>query len=127
MLRYAPVMAIVAIAAVATPVWSSSTALAQALMTTEAARDAIEQEFGVEVLSVDYAEIDGRSAFLVRVMSPAGDFNDAFQINTLAVDRATGDLIPAFRHGPSGYASDEPSGHSGSDDIGPALRRGSLR
>lgn len=126
MLRYAAVMAIVAITGVAS-VWSPSPALAQSLMTTEAVRGAIEQEFGVEVLRIDDIEIDGRPAFLLRVMNPAGDFNEAFQINTLAVDRATGDLIPSFRHGPSGYSSEGPSGRAGSDDIGPALRRGSLR
>lgn len=126
MLRYVRVMAIVAITVAATPVWSSSPALAQALMTTEAARGAIEQEFGVEVLRIDPAEIDGRPAFLLRVMNPEGDFNEAFQVNTLVVDRATGDLIPTFRHGPSGYAPGG-AGRSGRDDVGPALRRGTFR
>lgn len=111
----------------AAPVWSPAIVLAQTLMTPDAARGAVERNFGVEVLKIEEAEIEGRPAFLLRVMNPAGNFNEAFQVNTLAVDRTTGDLIPAFRNGPTGYAPEGTTGRSGSDDVGPALRRGSLR
>jgi hypothetical protein len=42
--------------------------------------------------------------WLVTVMKPGRDSNDAFQVTTLAVDRMTGALVPAFRHGPNGPA-----------------------
>lgn len=127
MLRYTGFMAVAAIAVAAASGWPPSPVSAQALMSSEAARGAIERDFGVEVLRIEEAEIDGRPAFLLRVMNPEGDFNEAFQVNTLAVDRATGELIPTFRNGPSGYAPEGSVGRSGSDDVGPALRRGSLR
>ncbi len=35
-------------------------------------------------------------------MNPPGNFNEALQVNTLMVDRQTGELVPQFRHAPSG-------------------------
>ena len=66
----------------------------------------IGSEFGVEVLRVRAGSVDGIEVWLVTVMNPKGDSNAAFQVTTLAVDKATGDLVPAFRHGPSGTAAD---------------------
>jgi hypothetical protein len=68
----------------------------------EAAQD-IAERYGVEVLKVREGEVDGVPAWLVTVMFPGGNFNSAFQVQTLAVDKQSGDLIPAFRHGTSGY------------------------
>ncbi len=62
----------------------------------------IAEAYGVRVLRVQEGEIDGRPVWLVTVMNPGGDFNEAFMVTTLAVDRETGELVPAFRHGPSG-------------------------
>jgi len=73
----------------------------------------VEEAFDVEVLRARAGEIDGRRVWLLTVMNRGGDFNAAFQVNTLAVDQETGKLVPAFRHGPSGYA---PSGPDSRDD-----------
>jgi hypothetical protein len=69
---------------------------------TEAARK-IEQTYGVRALKVRGAEFDGRKVWMVTVMNPPGDSNEAFQVNTLAVDQESGELVPAFRHRASGY------------------------
>lgn len=73
----------------------------------------VEEAFDVEVLRARAGEIDGRRVWLLTVMNRGGDFNAAFQVNTLAVDQETGKLVPAFRHGPSGHA---PSGPDPRDD-----------
>lgn len=81
-------------------------AQAQAQAQTQVSRDqaaaGIASDYGVEVLRVEPGEIDGQAVWLVTVMKPGGAYNTAFQVTTLAVDRASGDLVPAFRHGPSG-------------------------
>ncbi|MPY70331.1 MAG: hypothetical protein GEU92_09600 [Alphaproteobacteria bacterium] len=81
--------------------WPQSGALAA--MTGEQVRDHVARTLGVRVLNVREGEVDGRAAFIVTVMNPGGDFNEAFQVNRLAVDAETGDLIPAFRDRASGY------------------------
>ena len=77
------------------------TALA-AVSEAEAARQ-LEQAYGVKALKVRAGEVGGRAVWLVTVMNPGSDSNAAFQVNTLAVDQETGELVPAFRHGTSGY------------------------
>ncbi len=73
-------------------------------LTGEEAAARIEADYGVKALRVRPGTIDGTAVWLVTVMKPGGDSNDAFQVTTLAVDRVTGALVPAFRHGPSGVA-----------------------
>ncbi len=74
-------------------------------LTQEEAERKVAEAFGVEVLSkhTRAGEIDGRAVWFLTVMNPGGTFNDAFQVNTLAVDQETGELVPAFRHRASGY------------------------
>ena len=74
---------------------------------TEARRQ-IEARFDVDVLRSEAGEIDGIPVWLMTVMNRGGDFNSAFQVNVLAVDQRSGELVPAFRHRPSGY--DLPAG-----------------
>ena len=74
---------------------------AAAVSETEAVR-MVEETYKVEVLRARAGQIDGRQVWLLTVMNRGGDFNTAFQVNTLAVDQETGRLVPAFRHGPSG-------------------------
>ena len=64
----------------------------------------IEQTYPVCVLGIRAIKADVKTAYTVTVMIRGGDSNDAFQVTTLAVDAATGMLVPAFRHGPSGPA-----------------------
>ncbi len=63
----------------------------------------IAQTYPVKVLSVRNIEVDGRTAYAVTVMTKGGDFDDAFQVNTILVDADTGKPIPVFRHRESGY------------------------
>ncbi len=63
----------------------------------------IAETYDVRVLRVREGEIGGTAVWLVTVMKGGGARNDAYQVTTLAVDRETGDLVPAFRHQPSGY------------------------
>ena len=57
-----------------------------------------------QVLRISPGTADGRNVFVVTVMNPPGDFNEAFQVNTLVVDAETGRLVPQFRHLPSGQS-----------------------
>jgi hypothetical protein len=74
-----------------------------AAVTPDEVSKKLSQQFGVRVLRVLPIEIDGKPAFAVRVMNPAGNSNEAMRIDTLAVDAETGALLPAFRHGRTGY------------------------
>ena len=75
-----------------------------AAITGEEAAARIEADYGVKALRVRAGTIDGIEVWLVTVMKPGRDSNDAFQVTTLAVDRVTGALVPAFRHGVHGPA-----------------------
>lgn len=76
---------------------------AAAQVTDGDAKRLVEESYDVEVLRVREGEIDGRAVWLVTVMMPQGDFNSAFMVSSLAIDRQTGDLVPSFRHRASGY------------------------
>ncbi len=79
-------------------------AVSQAAMSEDQVRTVIERDYGVQVLRVSPGTADGRNVFMVTVMNPSGDFNEAFQVNTLVVDAETGRLVPQFRHLPSGQS-----------------------
>lgn len=83
-----------------------------AAVSGDAAARNLEAAYGVRALKVRPGEVGGRTVWLVTVMNPAGDSNAAFQVNTLAVDQETGELVPSFRHGTSGFKllSDGPRG-----------------
>lgn len=72
-------------------------------MSKEEITKAVGEAYGVTVLRVVAGEDDGRAVYLVTFMSPGGNFNEAFQVNSVAVDAETGMLIPQFRHRASGY------------------------
>lgn len=100
---------------------------AQSLLSETDARQVIEERYGVEVLRIEKAENDGLPVFIMRVMNAAGDFNEAFQVNVLVMNRRNGELVPQFHHGASGatYPGDGP--REVTDDSGPALRKGTFR
>lgn len=104
-----------------------SAAMGQSLMSEEKARQAIEDRYGVQVLRVEKADRDGIPVFVAKVMNPPGNYNEAFQVNMLVIDRRSGELVPQFRHGASGvsYPGDGP--RQVPDDSGPALREGTFR
>lgn len=93
-----------------------------------AASKLIEERYGVKVLRIREAEDEGKLILILTVMKPGGASNDAFQVNTLALDPATGKLIPQYRHTPTGHR------HSGAekrtpvlDGSGPVIRQRSAR
>ena len=46
----------------------------------------------------------GQAAFAVVIMNYGGDFNEAWQVNTIVVDAESGKLIRQFRHRASGIS-----------------------
>ncbi len=98
-------------------------------LTAEAAARQVAEAYGVEPLRVrEVRQEDGSPAYAVTVMTPGGDSNDAFLVTTLLVDARTGELVPQFRHTPTGHEfSDAPSNVPPTESDGPALRRRSTR
>ncbi len=80
---------------------------ADAQVTARQASRQFAESYGVQVLKVRSAEIDGKLVYLLTVMNPKGDFIEAFQVNTVAVDADTGNLIAGFRHRSSGYDANQ--------------------
>ncbi len=78
-----------------------------AAMTANQVKAKIAKDFGVKVLKVRPAKADGRKVYLVTMMNPGGDFNEAFQVNTIIVDAETGKLVSRFRHRASGHDPNE--------------------
>lgn len=76
---------------------------AQAAVSQAAAAKSIAERFGVEVLKVRAGERDGRKVWLVTVMQPGGNSNNAFQVHFLAVDQESGELVSSFQHQTEGY------------------------
>lgn len=123
-LRLASFGAILAAAALA---FAAQPALAQQ-KTAEQVSAEIAQRYKTQVLRVTPMTLDGKPAYAVRVLSPGGDFDDAFRVVTLMVDAGTGELVPQFRHRTSGY--DVPGAQlrlPGADGSGDAIRRETFR
>lgn len=82
-------------ATLAVAVLSASQASAQAVSEQKIA-DRIAEVYGVKVLKMTKGEANGKPVLYVTVMNAGGNFNNAFQVSTLAVDPATGDLISQY-------------------------------
>lgn len=82
---------------------ASPTAAATEFSKDEAAiAEKLEGAYGVKVLHIRSGEINGTPIYIVTVMNPAGDYNTAFQVTTLAVDKTSGALVPQYRQTPTG-------------------------
>ncbi len=103
-----------------------STALARAEMSADEVASAIAEAYGVTVLRVVPAKEDGRSAFRVMIMNPGGDFDEAFQVNTLLVDAESGKLVSGFRHRASGYEASQAASFENNRHAPDTLRWGFL-
>lgn len=113
-------LAVCALAAFAQP--------AAAAMSAEAVGKAVAALYGVEVLRVVPAEGDeGRAAYRVTFMNPGGDFNEAFQVNTILVDAETGAPIVQFRHLPSGTRNADAATYDTSQQGLDVLSAGAVR
>ncbi|MEQ8504383.1 MAG: hypothetical protein RIB80_03590 [Rhodospirillales bacterium] len=71
---------------------------ASAAITAAETGQQVAKKFGVEVLRITPMTQRGRDAFVVKVMTPGGDTNSAFQINTLVIDANTGERIIQYGH-----------------------------
>lgn len=114
---FAPALLGVVLCLAATGAW------AQQSLSADAVAKRIAETHEVEVLRVEPVEAEGRAAYVVTVMNRGGAFNEAFKVTRLMVDAATGELIPQFRHGPTGYGG---SANPNIESDGPAIRRRSL-
>ena len=92
-------------------------------------RSLIVDGLGVEVLKINAIESGGRPAYAVTVMSPAGNDNGAFGVETLLVDGATGALLGRVSQAPRTSAPGlaEASGRAASDSTGLEIRRRTYR
>lgn len=98
-------------------------ASAQQSLSADAVAKRIAEAHDVEVLRIEPVDAEGRAAYLVTVMNRGGAFNDAFKVTRLMVDATTGDLIPQFRHGPTGYGG---TANPNIESDGVSIRRRSL-
>ena len=94
---YLPVLALTAwLAQLAVPS-SAKAAMTQSQITT-----AIEKSYDVRVLKINADKENGKSVFRVKVMYNGGNWNTAFQVNTIVIDAKTGERVVQFKHHSSG-------------------------
>ena len=94
---YLPVLALTAwLAQLAVP------SSANAAMTQSQVVVATEKSYDVRVLKIYADKENGKSVFRVKVMYNGGDWNTAFQVNTIVIDAETGERVAQFKHQSSG-------------------------
>ena len=94
---YLPVLALTAwLAQLAVP------SSANAAMTQSQVAAAAEKSYDVRVLKIYADKENGKSVFRVKVMYNGGDWNTAFQVNTIVIDAKTGERVAQFKHQSSG-------------------------
>ena len=94
---YLPVLALTA--------WLAQLAVsssANAAMTQSQVAAATEKSYDVRVLKIYADKENGKSVFRVKVMYNGGDWNTAFQVNTIVIDAETGERVAQFKHQSSG-------------------------
>jgi hypothetical protein len=91
----------------------------------DALRSLVSEGLGVQVLQIEAIESEGRPAYAVTVMRPAGNVNGALAVETLLVDGATGGLLGGVPQAPRTAAPGlaEPSGRAAPDSTGLKIRR----
>jgi len=94
---------------------------------SKAVADKVAKQYGVTVLRTKDGKIDGKAVVFVTVMKSGGNSNDAFQVTTLAVDPATGDLVSQFRTTPNGQMDAAPGPLSPNTESGEIIRQLSTR
>ena len=95
--RYLPILVLTA--------WLAQLAFpssAKAAMTQSQVTAAIEKSYDVRVLKIFADKENGKSVFRVKVMYNGGDWNTAFQVNTIVIDAKTGKRVVQFKHQSSG-------------------------
>jgi hypothetical protein len=95
---------------------------------SKAIADRIAKTYGVTVLKTVEKESDGKRVLYVTVMNDGGNSNAAFQVTTLEVDPATGELISQYRTTPTGQLDEGPTPRKPSyDESGENMRQLSTR
>lgn len=87
----------------------ASPSMAQLNMNADQIKQRIESDYGVTVLRVEEVSDQERSAFAVTTMKSGGDYDDAYQVNTVVADPETGGLIRQYRHTANGMRFAAPS------------------
>jgi hypothetical protein len=93
----------------------------------KALADKVAKQYEVTVLRTTQGEIDGKAVVYLTVMKGAGNSNDAFQVTTLAVDPATGQLVSQYRTTPTGQVDAAPGPLSPNAEPGEMIRQLSTR
>ena len=83
-------------------VLSAAPSPTMAAMSQAEVRNAVEKDYDVKVIKITPGTDANRPVFFVKIMYNGGNFNTAFQINTIVIDTETGKRIAQFRHGSSG-------------------------
>ena len=83
-------------------VLSVSPSLSLAAMDQAQVRAAVENDYDVKVIKITAGTDANRPVFYVKIMYNGGNFNTAFQINTIVIDAETGKRVSQFRHRSSG-------------------------
>jgi uncharacterized membrane protein YkoI len=88
-------------------------------------RRLVREGLGVDILSAELVERDGRPVYVLTVMNPPGDYNGALMVRRLLVDSATGGLLEQIPDAPRTASPHQtqaaPAG--GFDGSGPEIRR----
>ena len=104
MIKINPVL-ILSIPVLALTAWLAQLAVsssAKAAMTQSQVAAATEKSYDVRVLKIYADKENGKSVFRVKVMYNGGDWNTAFQVNTIVIDAETGERVAQFKHQSSG-------------------------
>jgi hypothetical protein len=91
-------------------------------------RALLRESLGVEILKIETIESQGRPAYAVTVMTPPGNDNSAFMVETLVIDGATGGMLGRMPQRPRvapGLA--EAPGQGDVDSSGLEIRRRTYR
>jgi len=81
---------------------SVSPSLSLAAMSQAQVRAAVEKDYDVKVIKITAGVASNRPVFYVKIMYKGGNFNTAFQVNTIVIDAKTGKRVSQFRHKSSG-------------------------
>ena len=96
------------------------------LLGEDEVRSLLREGLGVEILSIEAIESEGRAAYAVTVMSPPGNDNSAFAVETLLIDGATGGVLGRVPQTPR-VAAPERWGPSDPESSGLEIRRRTYR
>lgn len=69
----------------------------QAEPSEDEVRERLEEAFNADVLELREEELNGEPVWLARIMRRGGTHNAAFQVDTVAVDRSTGEPLLGVR------------------------------